>query len=178
MSTFYAPIQLLKSKFVKSDINTGKKHISSVVGFHLYDENAVITNLLRKLFVKTKIMGAKPIMLLMIDYTTYALHGQYHTWTAHSSNGDVFRIIHVDGAYDIFYMKSNQNPELIGTAKYAYFPVNGLIKSSPYSCITLYDDDFEVDPRARATDDQSSVADDLISHVINTSRTHYSSASS
>jgi len=166
MATVYTPVEFLHSAFNKGDIRPSvDSHRIRVVGFHLYNENAVIVNLLRKLFVKTKIMGAKPILMLVLDESTYVQSGRCHVWTAQSQDGETFRIVYVDDAYDVFFVednKANKGPRHLGTARSVYFP-----KPSP-----------SFRRRSLKLSSSREDANDLISHVLNSARSFYSSASS
>ena len=165
MSTVFTPVELLKTAFTKGHLRTnGPCNSIRVIGFHLYNENSVIVNLLRKLFVNTKIMGAKPIMMLVLDGSSFIRNGRCNVWTASSQDGDVFRIVHVDDAYDIFAIMKNHAVEHVGTARSVYFPKPVPRPSNNALALTLN----------KSAEDE---ARDLMSHVILSARSYYSSSS-
>jgi hypothetical protein len=120
MVTIYVPIDLLKIRFEQGHLFPGIS-TTQVVGFHLYNENAVLTNMCRTLFLKTKIMGAKPILLLSLDPGSCVKRGRYHVWTAHSDD-TVFKIVQEGTHYDVFMMRATLKPKHLGTAKAVHFP--------------------------------------------------------
>ena len=162
MTTIFTPVDFLKKSFTKGHLRTNTAPLLRVIGFHLYEENAIITNLLRKLFVKTKIMGAKPLLMLVIDGSTYKMAGRCHVWTAFSEDHEMFRIVYADDAYDVFHVDvKNKITDHLGTAKLVYFPLKS---QSPF-------------PRAINLTEFESDADELMSHILHSARSFYSSSS-
>ena len=166
----------LAYKFCKGHLQTKSLSHSIEVGFHLYRERSPFSNAIRWFIFKAQLFEAKPILMLNVDLASYkklARYPGYHCWSA-QSDGRKFRILHSDGAYDVFEVLPH-NPKAIylGTASHAY-----LRKKNAFTTFHINLEDEFFDANAHALNSARSAQSACSNESFVTAMTHQTRASS
>ena len=112
----------LRYKHTKGHLDTFKSETTALVGFHLYYENSVVQNFVKKIMLGTNILKKKNILMMTVDMSTYKQVGCCNVWTGQAANDKKFRIVRVDGAYDVFQLNEKKHIHM-GTATSVYVPI-------------------------------------------------------